>query len=199
MSGLTDCRRNMSSRKLTCWIVSARRIQNRDGRKIDTDRPYFAEGFIGCKGPNLRGIWQSAYPERCSEETAFRHRCRRAGHSCRRACGGSSGWRRKTCIIPAVIIDHGHGLSSAFLHMQSVATEVGDEVTRSAVRYYRCDRTGDRPHLDWRISWFDVRVDPRFSRLCRPRTSLSKPTRQPRSVKSQYQPDLPKRVRRQPA
>jgi len=58
-----------------------------------------------------------------------------------------------------VIIDHGHGLSSAFLHMQTVTAKVGEEVKRG-VQIGTIGATGRAtgPHLAWRIDWFDVRV-----------------------------------------
>jgi len=60
-----------------------------------------------------------------------------------------------------IILDHGHGLTSAFLHMEEVQVAVGDQVARGG-RLGTLGGTGRAtgPHLDWRINWFDVRVDP---------------------------------------
>ncbi|WP_419903739.1 M23 family metallopeptidase [Kiloniella sp.] len=60
-----------------------------------------------------------------------------------------------------VIIDHGHGLSSTFLHMKSVTVKVGD-VLAQGDQLGTLGATGrvTGPHLDWRMNWFKERVDP---------------------------------------
>jgi murein DD-endopeptidase MepM/ murein hydrolase activator NlpD len=60
-----------------------------------------------------------------------------------------------------VIIDHGHGLTSAFLHMQTVLVKKGQKV-RQGDKIGTIGKTGraSGPHLDWRINLFDARIDP---------------------------------------
>lgn len=60
-----------------------------------------------------------------------------------------------------IIIDHGHGLSSAFLHMQDVMVKKGQKV-RQGDKIGTIGKTGraSGPHLDWRINLFDARIDP---------------------------------------
>jgi murein DD-endopeptidase MepM/ murein hydrolase activator NlpD len=62
-----------------------------------------------------------------------------------------------------VILDHGHGLTSAFLHMQDVLVEVGARL-RQGEPLGTLGGTGRAtgPHLDWRMNWFDQRVDPQL-------------------------------------
>lgn len=62
-----------------------------------------------------------------------------------------------------VILDHGYGLSSSFLHLSEVLVEVGDEVTVGTL-LGKIGATGRAtgPHLDWRMSWFDQRIDPQL-------------------------------------
>ncbi len=60
-----------------------------------------------------------------------------------------------------VILDHGHGVSSTFLHMQTVTVKVGDVLPRGApIGTLGATGRVTGPHLDWRINWFDVRLDP---------------------------------------
>jgi len=61
-----------------------------------------------------------------------------------------------------VILDHGHGLSSTFLHLSKVDTEVGERVTQGQI-IGRVGASGRATgaHLDWRMNWRDQRVDPR--------------------------------------
>lgn len=79
-----------------------------------------------------------------------------------------------------LMIDHGHGLVSAFLHLSSLSLQVGDKVEQGQV-IGRSGATGRAtgPHLDWRISWFDTRVDPQRLVPAMPSSkpaSKSKPT-----------------------
>lgn len=62
-----------------------------------------------------------------------------------------------------VLLDHGHGLSSAFLHMQKLDVEVGQRLERGD-RLGEVGATGRSTgaHLDWRMNLFDRRLDPRF-------------------------------------
>ncbi|MHA1154125.1 MAG: M23 family metallopeptidase [Alphaproteobacteria bacterium] len=60
-----------------------------------------------------------------------------------------------------VVLDHGHGLTSAYLHMKEV-------LVKEEVRVRQGDPIGSvgatgrvtGAHLDWRINWFDQRLDP---------------------------------------
>lgn len=60
-----------------------------------------------------------------------------------------------------VFLDHGHGLISAFLHLSEILVESGQRVEQGDL-IARIGATGRAtgPHLDWRISLGDVRVDP---------------------------------------
>ena len=60
-----------------------------------------------------------------------------------------------------IIIDHGHGLFSSFLHLSDVAVAVGAPVKRGEV-IGAVGATGrvTGAHLDWRYNWFDQRLDP---------------------------------------
>lgn len=60
-----------------------------------------------------------------------------------------------------LILDHGHGYSSTFLHLSELLVEVGQEV-RQGELIARMGATGRATgsHLDWRINWFGARLDP---------------------------------------
>lgn len=60
-----------------------------------------------------------------------------------------------------MIIDHGHGVSSTFLHLSNSYVKVGDMVKQGDV-VAAVGSTGRStgPHLDWRINWFQTRLDP---------------------------------------
>lgn len=60
-----------------------------------------------------------------------------------------------------MVIDHGHGVTSSFLHLSSFAKKVG-EVVKQGQWVARSGATGRAtgPHLDWRLNYFEVRIDP---------------------------------------
>jgi murein DD-endopeptidase MepM/ murein hydrolase activator NlpD len=60
-----------------------------------------------------------------------------------------------------IILDHGLGLSSTFLHLSAILVEAGTMVKQGDL-IGRIGATGraSGPHLDWRMNWLDRRVDP---------------------------------------
>ncbi|KGM55352.1 peptidase M23 [Lysobacter arseniciresistens ZS79] len=60
-----------------------------------------------------------------------------------------------------VLLDHGHGVSSNFLHLSRMDVAVGDVVEQGQV-IGAVGATGRAtgPHLHWGMNWFDVRIDP---------------------------------------
>ena len=60
-----------------------------------------------------------------------------------------------------IILDHGQGLSSSFLHLSKILVENGTFVKQGDL-IARIGATGraSGPHLDWRMNWLDRRVDP---------------------------------------
>lgn len=60
-----------------------------------------------------------------------------------------------------VMIDHGHGVGSNFLHMSRIDVKPGDNVRQGDV-IGAVGMTGRAtgPHLHWGMTWFDVKIDP---------------------------------------
>jgi murein DD-endopeptidase MepM/ murein hydrolase activator NlpD len=62
-----------------------------------------------------------------------------------------------------IILDHGYGLSSSFLHMSQIDVRVGDVLeTGDVMGAIGATGRATGPHLDWRMSWFNQRVDPQL-------------------------------------
>lgn len=62
-----------------------------------------------------------------------------------------------------LILDHGQGLSSSFLHLSKLLVEVGQMIEPGQL-IAEVGATGrvTGPHLDWRMNWLNQRVDPQL-------------------------------------
>jgi murein DD-endopeptidase MepM/ murein hydrolase activator NlpD len=60
-----------------------------------------------------------------------------------------------------VLLDHGFGLTSSFLHMSRLDVKAGDAIEAGQV-IGAAGMTGRAtgPHVHWGFNWFDVRLDP---------------------------------------
>ncbi|RKR03282.1 peptidase M23-like protein [Kushneria sinocarnis] len=62
-----------------------------------------------------------------------------------------------------VLLDHGFGISSNFLHLSQLDVAVGDHVEQGEV-IGRVGASGRAtgPHLHWGMNWFETRIDPQL-------------------------------------
>jgi biotin carboxyl carrier protein len=68
-----------------------------------------------------------------------------------------------------MIIDHGHGVTSTFLHLSKSYVKQGDEVIKGQkVAAVGSSGRATGPHLDWRVNWFNVRLDPALALKAHP-------------------------------
>lgn len=60
-----------------------------------------------------------------------------------------------------ILLDHGYGVSSNFLHLSRIDVKVGDRIAQGQV-LGAAGATGRAtgPHLHWGMSWFETRIDP---------------------------------------
>ncbi len=60
-----------------------------------------------------------------------------------------------------IIMDHGHGISTIYSHLETVMVSVGDKINQGDI-IGTVGSTGRStgPHLDFRINWFQTRLDP---------------------------------------
>ena len=60
-----------------------------------------------------------------------------------------------------IIIDHGHGISTLYMHLKDVDVKKGQSIKQGNI-IGTVGKTGRStgPHLDIRLNWFDVKLDP---------------------------------------
>ena len=62
-----------------------------------------------------------------------------------------------------IILDHGQGLSSSFLHLSKILVEAGTTVKKGdLIAEIGATGRASGPHLDWRMNWLNQRVDPQL-------------------------------------
>ena len=60
-----------------------------------------------------------------------------------------------------VLLDHGFGISSNFLHLSRIDVKVGDRIAQGqTIGAVGATGRATGPHLHWGMNWFDVRIDP---------------------------------------
>ena len=60
-----------------------------------------------------------------------------------------------------IIMDHGHGISTIYSHLETIFVSVGDKINQGDI-IGTVGSTGRStgPHLDFRVNWFQTRLDP---------------------------------------
>ena len=60
-----------------------------------------------------------------------------------------------------IIFDHGHGISTLYMHMKDINVKVGQKVKKGQI-VGTLGQSGRAtgPHLDIRLNWFDTKLDP---------------------------------------
>lgn len=139
--------------------------QIREARKIHSDSIAFSQGFIAPIDGRITGVYGSqrvfnGVPKRPHFGLDY---AGKTGDPVKAPADG-----KVLLYVPdmfysggTMIIDHGHGVSSTFLHLSDSYVKTGDFVKQGeVVAAVGASGRATGPHLDWRINWFDVKIDP---------------------------------------
>jgi murein DD-endopeptidase MepM/ murein hydrolase activator NlpD len=60
-----------------------------------------------------------------------------------------------------IIFDHGHGISTLYMHMKDINVKIGQKIKQGQI-VGTLGQSGRAtgPHLDIRLNWFDIKLDP---------------------------------------
>ncbi|WP_082865036.1 MULTISPECIES: M23 family metallopeptidase [unclassified Oleiphilus] len=62
-----------------------------------------------------------------------------------------------------LIVDHGYGLSSTFIHLSEVVVKEGEDIVAGQeIAKVGAGGRSTGPHLDWRVNWYGTRIDPQL-------------------------------------
>lgn len=136
-------------------------------READTDRPWFANGFQWPVKGIVTGVFGSrrilnGQPRRPHFGIDI---AAAAGTPVVAPADGRVAMAEPDLYFTGgtVMLDHGHGVTTVYSHLKSVDVKVGAEVRRGEV-IGTVGSTGRSTgaHLDWRINWFEQRLDPQL-------------------------------------
>lgn len=147
--------------------IQREQAQVNEARKLDLDRPLFASGFIWPALGPISGVYGS---QRILNGTP------RAPHfgvdvaapegaPVRAPADGLVSFAAPDLLLTGgtVVIDHGHGLSSTFIHLSRIDVAMGAEVEQGdLVGAVGATGRATGPHLHWGMNWFEVRLDPQL-------------------------------------
>jgi murein DD-endopeptidase MepM/ murein hydrolase activator NlpD len=146
-----------------------RRIQ-RDNRLIgaararDTDKDWFADEFAWPVKGTITGVFGSqrilnGVPKRPHFGTDI---AAGEGVPIHAPVGAIVAMAEKDLYFTGgtVILDHGHGVSTSYLHMSRLDVKVGDRVAKGEqIGLVGSTGRATGPHLCWRLNWFQERLD----------------------------------------
>lgn len=145
------------SRKDSAQVKSAR---NTDSNRID-----FAKGFIAPIDGIITGVYGSrrVYNGKPGRPHFGLDYAGKKGDPVKAPADGIV-----TLYVPdmfysggTMIIDHGHGINSTFLHLSDSYVALGDQVKQGqVVAAVGASGRATGPHLDWRVNWYQVKLDP---------------------------------------
>lgn len=135
-------------------------------RERDDDRTQFAEGFVRpIEGGRISGVYGSQ--RILNGEPRAPHMgldiAVPTGTPILAPAGGIVSFVAPDLFLTGgtVLLDHGHGLSSSFLHLSRIDVREGQRIERGeTIGAVGATGRASGPHLHWGLNWFDVRLDP---------------------------------------
>lgn len=136
-----------------------------DARKRDDDRNDYLDGFARPVQGRISGVYGSQRIDNGVPKSPHYGLdiAVPAGTPVKAPAAGVVSFAATDLVLTGgtVLIDHGHGLTSSFLHLSRVDVKAGDRVRQGEV-FAAAGATGraSGPHVHWGFNWFEVRLDP---------------------------------------
>ena len=134
-------------------------------RRGDSQEPFFEDGFSWPLIGTITGIFgsQRILNGQPRSPHAGVDIAAPTGTPIRAAAAGTVALAHPGMLLPGktLMIDHGHGLTSVYIHMHTITVAEGDHVDQGDI-IGTVGATGRAtgPHLHWGVSLFDVALDP---------------------------------------
>jgi murein DD-endopeptidase MepM/ murein hydrolase activator NlpD len=139
----------------------------RQARTLDLDLSGFTEAFVWPATGPITGVYGSQRFYN-GEPRSPHYGVDIAGPEGSTVIAPASG--RVTLVHPdmffsggTLVIDHGHGISSTFIHLHKILVKLDDPITQGqAIAEIGSTGRATGPHLDWRMNWHHHRLDPQL-------------------------------------
>lgn len=147
--------------------IEREQMEVSEARKRDDAREDFAASFIWPLTGRISGVYgsQRVYDGTPKSPHSGLDVAAAAATPVRAPAGGLISFARPDLYLTGgtVLIDHGHGLSSNFLHLSRIDVRVGERVEQGQViGLVGATGRATGPHMHWGMNWFGVRVDPQL-------------------------------------
>lgn len=137
----------------------------REARRTDSDMTHFLNGFQWPLTGPITGVYGSqrfynGEPRRPHYGVDI---ARPAGTPVTAPAGGVVTLVHENMFYSGgtLIIDHGYGVSSTFIHLKDILVREGERVEQGQrVATVGASGRSTGAHLDWRINWYQRRIDP---------------------------------------
>ena len=150
----------------TAKRIEAEQARVADARKRDDAREDFTHGFtLPVQGARISGVYGSQRIDNGVPKSPHMglDMAVPEGTPIHAPAAGVVTFAEPDLVLTGgtVLIDHGFGLTSSFLHMSRLDVHAGQRVSRGEV-IGAAGKTGRAtgPHVHWGFNWFDVRLDP---------------------------------------
>lgn len=137
-----------------------------DARKRDDDREDFLHGFaLPAQGARISGVYGSQRVDNGVPKAPHMglDMAVPEGTPIHAPAAGVVTFAASDLILTGgtILLDHGFGLTSSFLHMSRLDVKLGDRIKTGQI-IGAAGKTGRAtgPHVHWGFNWFDVRLDP---------------------------------------
>ena len=137
-----------------------------DAREIDSDLPFFKEKFIlPLDNAIITGVYGSqrilnGIPKWPHYGLDF---AQKKGTPIKAMNSGIVTLAEKDLFYTGatLIFDHGHGISTLYMHMDKIFVNKGDHIKKGdIIGTVGSSGRSTGPHLDVRLNWFGTRLDP---------------------------------------
>lgn len=145
--------------------IRSEAAQVTDARSHQSEQPWFLRGFIWPLEGTITGVFGSqrvfnGHPRRPHFGTDI---AAPEGTAIRAPAAGRVALAHADMFFSGgtIIIDHGFGVSTSYLHLSEISVTVDDEIEQGDM-IGKVGATGRAtgPHLCWRLNWFQTRLDP---------------------------------------
>ena len=150
----------------TAKRIEAEQARVAEARKRDDDREDFLHGFaLPVQGARISGVYGSQRIDNGVPKAPHMglDMAVPEGTPIHAPAAGIVTFAEPDLVLTGgtVLIDHGFGLSSSFLHMSRLDVKAGERIKAGQV-IGAAGKTGRAtgPHVHWGFNWFDVRLDP---------------------------------------